>query len=247
MYKTLLGALILFLLTGCGLKTAYAPPAEYKLDETTEESNATKIILGETKTAKLDDILVAYEQATRTVHSITDTRFKALKEVVIQFPDGQSCRIEKGRSYIPSSRDASQKHFRIAIPSDDKSSLGAWVIVDREGKLVGGDATKEALSVQIASAGDQLFGADFKVLVHRQVDDIPVKLFRQELRYGGMEGENIVIEYREYTDGTKDPVSAEILQYNLSASDIIRHKQFKLGVLYVDADKIKYRVLGAPR
>lgn len=66
---------------------------------------------------------------------------------------------------------------------------------------------------------------------------------RRELIYSGRSGNTIEIAYREYRGGLVAPAFAQSLQYDLSASNIIRFQRFEIEVVAADNQGITTKIL----
>ena len=173
----------------------------------------------------------------------TDVRFKALKDVEIKIKEGEVYKIAKDKSYIPTSSDKEYMLFHIDLKAEGKAVSSLRIEVDKEGKLLKEDlAENKQLKV-----GDSLFSPLFTPVPQDSADSKIDTLFKQELIYAGMRNDDIIVEYREFKDDPETSASSEELRFNLSASDFIRYKKFKLQILYTDNEKIKFTVLATPR
>ena len=246
MYKTVLGLATVLVLAGCNAKTAYVAPDNYILDKTVETTGVTDYTLDDVKTVKQGQPMATYEKTVKTVYDQTDIRFKALKTAEIKTKEGNVYKIVKDRSYVPSSADAGYKVFHIDLVADGKAVSDLWLEVDKEGKLVKDNIAEHAGDNNLSKPGDTLFSAQLTKVPRDETQSKTEELFKQELLYTGLESDNIIISYNEYKNDPETPVASEVMKYNLSASDIIRHKKFKLQVLYTDSEKIKFRVVAGP-
>lgn len=218
---------------------------------------------------KIDELVTAYvgDQMIETVigvrETITDRKdtvsLLALKSksYTINGTEGNQdvyLNIEKGQEYMAFALfrgDYVLKLGSVSVPLVGNGQ--ALIVVDSQGRIVypyligystrGEIDLKNYLMFSKNEVGVQFFEVNIaSPLVTERLVTVPGS-FRTELVYNGRAGSSIKILYREYSKDMARPAFSQELTYDLSDSDIIRFRKFRLKVISADNEQIIAKVL----
>ncbi|MGA1938875.1 hypothetical protein [Arcobacter sp. YIC-310] len=91
----------------------------------------------------------------------------------------------------------------------------------------------------------------FKPIINKS-EEIKKEYFKEEsfvqrLIYNGLENDNIIIKYQEFSDNMIRQSFSNTLKYNIKKNKIFRYKELRVKVIDVDNEILKFKVIEAPK